>query len=63
MSALFCVVCGRASSRSVWNNQIGSFVACDFHGVAEINYAVANATTPNPSVTVTDPSIDVSPQT
>lgn len=63
MAILYCVVCGRGSTRAVWNNQIGSFVACDFHEQFEINFAVANATVPGPTVQIQDPSAPDSPQT
>lgn len=47
-----CVVCGRISSRSVWNNIINTvdgtgftntFVACDFHSLGEVQAAVMAA--------------------
>lgn len=60
MALQFCVVCGRGSTRASWNNVVGSFVACDFHSIDEINYAVANATTPGPDVTKDNPATDVS---
>jgi len=62
MAMQFCVVCGRGSTRPSWNNQIGAFVACDFHDQQEINWAVQNATTPNAGVMVVDIADEESPQ-
>jgi hypothetical protein len=62
MAFLICAVCGRGSSRTVWNNTNGSFVFCDFHDQQEINWAIQNATTPAPEIVVIDAGTDVSPQ-
>lgn len=62
MAFQVCVVCGRGSTRPTWNNQIGSFVACDFHDTNEINFAVANATTPVVTLQIADPAVADSPQ-
>lgn len=43
MALLYCVVCSRSSTRTTWNNVVGSYVACDFHTQAEILTAIANA--------------------
>jgi hypothetical protein len=53
-----CVVCGRYSTRSSWNNTItvsgNTYVACDFHSLPEIQIAALAANTgsvvPEPSL-------------
>ena len=65
MAVLYCVVCGRGSTRSTWNNTqtvgANTYVACDFHSQAEFNGAVQNLVNPpGPDVTNQDPSIDES---
>ena len=50
MANLQCIVCGRGSTRPVWNNQnvFGTaFVACDFHSQNAIRAAVSSGNQPN----------------
>lgn len=49
MANLQCIVCGRGSTRPVWNNQnvFGTtFVACDFHSQNAILLAVQSGNQP-----------------
>lgn len=60
-----CVVCGRGSTRSSWNNTItigaNTYNACDFHSWAEFQTAVSNLVNqPGPGDTNQDPSVDES---
>lgn len=55
-TVLFCVVCGQASTRTVWNNQNlygTTFVACDFHSQnairASLTAVAGNGNVPKPS--------------
>lgn len=64
-----CVVCGRVSSRSVWNNTISAldgngfvttFVGCDFHSLADIQAAImANGFNPTTGPTVVNQPISI----
>lgn len=49
MANLQCVVCGRGSTRTTWNNQNvygTTFVACDFHSQNVIQAAVSSGNQP-----------------
>jgi hypothetical protein len=53
MAQLFCIVCGRGSTRTSWNNNnvYGSTnVACDFHSQNVIQAAVKSGGLPVPSI-------------
>lgn len=64
-----CIVCGRFSSRSSWNNTFtnagNTYVACDFHSQSEIQNAVllTSATVGAGGVINQDPALPESPQT
>lgn len=64
MALQFCVVCGQGSTRPSWNNQYGSYVACDYHTQNEIITAIAAAggsPVTGPQDVHTDPATDESP--
>lgn len=65
MAILFCVVCGQSSSRSVWNTQIGAYVACDFHSIADVQASITNAggaPSVGEEILHLDPAVPESPQ-
>jgi hypothetical protein len=63
----YCVVCGRGSLRSSWNNQIivgaTTYVACDFHSLAEFMGSIQSVVRVGANDPNQDPSIDESPAT
>ena len=65
MALQFCVVCGRGSTRSLWNYSMTvgptTYVGCDFHSFAEFQASIQNVINPpGPGESNQDPAVDES---